>query len=69
MYYYDLHLAGSNNAISRNGATTTTPTIIQRSGINLPRLNAAYLSQIKTNEPPKIAFRPSKYLNKTKNLK
>lgn len=55
--------------MSRNlGLTTSTPTIIQRSGINLPKLNAAYLNQIKTNEPPKIAFRPSKYLDKIKRL-
>jgi hypothetical protein len=44
------------------GITTSTTPILQRSGINIPKLNSAYYSQVKGNEAPKIALRPSKYL-------
>lgn len=66
--YYVLNLAGSSTVMSRHlGVTTSTPTIIQKSSINLPRLNTAFISKKKTNEPPKIAFRPSNYSNNIKN--
>lgn len=45
------------------GVTTCTSPIFQRTGINFPRLNATYYSQIKGNDTTKISFRPSKYLN------
>lgn len=66
IYYLCVVLAISSGGItvSRNlGVTTTTSTILQRTGIQIPRLNTAYYSQVKGTEPPKISFRPSKYLN------
>lgn len=45
------------------GVTTCTSPIFQRTGLNFPRLNATYYSQIKGNDTTKISFRPSMYLN------
>lgn len=39
--------------------TAPSPTF-QRTGKNLPKLNATFYSQIKGDESSKIAFRPSK---------
>lgn len=58
-----IELTGSNVMVSRTvSVTTSTTPIFQRAGINLPRLNTAYYSQIKTNDSAKISFRPSMYL-------
>jgi len=62
--YVCINLAGPSVTVSRAvGVTTCTSPIFQRTGINFPRLNATYYSQIKGNDTTKISFRPSKYLN------
>uniref|UniRef100_A0A2S2Q3N0 Uncharacterized protein n=1 Tax=Sipha flava TaxID=143950 RepID=A0A2S2Q3N0_9HEMI len=50
--------AVDNNLPRTIGITTSTTPILQRSGINIPKLNSAYYSQVKGNEAPKIALRP-----------
>lgn len=62
--YLFIYLAGSSITVTRTGgvATCTSP-IFQRTGLNFPRLNATYYSQIKGNDTTKISFRPSKYTN------
>lgn len=53
-------LASSNEGVSLNiGASTSTPPTFQRAGVTLPRLNTAYYSQGKGNEPSRISLRPS----------
>jgi len=62
--YLSINLAGSSVTVPRTvGVTTCTSPIFQRTGMNFPRLNATYYSQIKGNDTTKISFRPSKYLN------
>ncbi|XP_060845060.1 mucin-2-like isoform X2 [Rhopalosiphum padi] len=51
--------SGSSVTVSRTvGVTTCTSPIFQRTGINFPRLNATYYSQIKGNDTTKISFKP-----------
>ncbi|XP_026820234.1 uncharacterized protein LOC113558859 isoform X2 [Rhopalosiphum maidis] len=51
--------SGSSVTVSRTvGVTTCASPIFQRTGINFPRLNATYYSQIKGNDTTKISFKP-----------
>ncbi|XP_022168909.1 uncharacterized protein LOC111032763 isoform X2 [Myzus persicae] len=51
--------SGSSVTMSRTvGVNTCTSPIFQRTGLNFPRLNATYYSQIKGNDTTKISFRP-----------
>ncbi|CAI6354004.1 unnamed protein product [Macrosiphum euphorbiae] len=51
--------SGSSVTVPRTvGVTTCTSPIFQRTGMNFPRLNATYYSQIKGNDTTKISFRP-----------
>lgn len=55
-------IAGPSGIVHRTvSLTTSTTSILQRSGINISKFNSAYFSQVKGSEVPKICLKPSKY--------